>query len=67
VIREIGKAARHSMGETGVTRILWRAGDPAELDSAEELLARQQVPHQRHGDAEVDVSGCLLTDLVPDD
>jgi catechol-2,3-dioxygenase len=54
VIREIGKAARHNMGEAGVTRVLWRAGDPAELDSAEELLTRQQVPHQRHGDAEVD-------------
>jgi catechol-2,3-dioxygenase len=33
VIREIGKAARHTMGEAGVTRILWRAGDPAGLDS----------------------------------
>jgi catechol-2,3-dioxygenase len=54
VIREIGKAARHSMGEAGVTRVLWRAGDPAELDRAEELLTRQQVPYQRHRDAEVD-------------
>jgi hypothetical protein len=34
VIREIGKAARHNMGEAGVTRVLWRARDPAELDSA---------------------------------
>jgi len=54
MIREIGKAARHNMGEAGVTRLLWRAGDPAELDSAEELLTRQQVPYQRHRDAEVD-------------
>ena len=54
VIREIGKAARHNMGEAGVTRVLWRAGDSAELDSAEELLTRQQVPYQRHRDAEVD-------------
>ena len=54
VIREIGKDARHTMGEAGVTRVLWRAGDPAELDSAEELLARQQVPYQRHRDEEVD-------------
>ena len=54
VIREIGKAARHNMGEAGVTRVLWRAEDTAELDSAEELLTRQQVPYQRHRDAEVD-------------
>ena len=54
VIREIGKAARHTMGEAGVTRVLWRAEDPAELDSAEGLLTRQQVPYQRHRDAEVD-------------
>jgi catechol-2,3-dioxygenase len=54
VIREIGKAARHTMGESGVTRVLWRAGDPAELDSAEELLTRQQVPYQRNRGAEMD-------------
>ena len=53
VIREIGKAARQKTGETGVTRVLWRVGDPAELDSAEELLTRQQVPYHRHRDAEV--------------
>ena len=54
VIREIGKAARHNMGEAGVTRVLWHAGDPAELDSAEELLTRQLVRYQRHRDAAVD-------------
>ena len=54
VIREIGKAARHTTGEAGVTRVLWHAGDPAELDSAEELLTRQRVPYQRHRDTEVD-------------
>ena len=43
MIREIGKAARHNMGEARVTRVLWRARNPAELDSAEELLRRQQV------------------------
>jgi hypothetical protein len=42
------------MGEAGVTRVLWRVGDPAELDSAEELLTRQLVPYQRHRDTEVD-------------
>jgi catechol 2,3-dioxygenase-like lactoylglutathione lyase family enzyme len=54
VIREIGTAARHKTGEAGVTRVLWRVGDPAELDSAEELLTRQQVPYNRHRDAGVD-------------
>ena len=54
VIREIGEAARHGVGEAGITRVLWRAMDPAELDSAEELLTRQQVPYQRHRDAEVE-------------
>ncbi len=54
VIRELDKAARHNMGEAGVTRVLWRVADPAELDSAEELLTRQQVRYQRHRDAEVD-------------
>jgi len=53
-LREIGKAARHDIGEAGVTRVLWRAGDPAELDSAEELPTRQQVPYQWHRDAEFD-------------
>ena len=54
VLREIGKPASHHTGEAGVTRVLWRVGDPAELDGAEELLTRQQVPFQRHRDAEVD-------------
>ena len=54
VIREIGKADRHKTGEAGVTRVLWRARGPAGLDSAEELLTRQQVPYHRHRDAEVD-------------
>ena len=54
VIREIGQAARHPMGKAGVTRVLWRTWDRAELDSAEEHLTRQQVTYQRHRDAEVD-------------
>jgi catechol-2,3-dioxygenase len=54
VIREIGNAARHNRGEAGVTRVLWRVGHPTELDSAEELLTRQQVPYQRHRDVELD-------------
>jgi len=54
VIREIGKASQPNLGEAGVTRVLWRVGDPADLDSAEELLTRQQVPYQRHREEEVD-------------
>jgi len=54
VIREVGQATRHTMGEAGVARVLWRVADHSELDSAEELLTRQQVPYQRHRDAEVD-------------
>ena len=54
VIREIGQAARHSRGEAGVTRVLWRVGTPADLDRAEERLTGQQVPYQRHRDAEMD-------------
>jgi catechol-2,3-dioxygenase len=53
VIREIGQAVRPSLGEAGVTRVLWRAGDPSDLDQAEELLTRQRVPYQRHRDGEV--------------
>ena len=60
VIREIGRAARPTMGEAGVSRLLWRVRDPAELDSAEELLTRQQVPYQRHRDA--DVGGITMHD-----
>src|SRR5262249_34115216 len=54
VIRDVGEPARDKTGEAGVTRALWRAGDPAELESAEELLTRQQVPHHRNRGAEVD-------------
>jgi catechol 2,3-dioxygenase-like lactoylglutathione lyase family enzyme len=54
VIREIGETARHGLGEAGVTRVFWRVWDPADLDSAEELLARQEVHHQRHRDANAD-------------
>jgi len=54
VIREVGKTARPNVGEAGVTRVLWHAGGLADLDSAEELLTRKQVPYQRHRDADVD-------------
>ena len=54
VIREIREARRRTVSEAEVTRVLWRAGDPADLDSAEEHLTRQQVPYQRHRDADID-------------
>jgi catechol 2,3-dioxygenase-like lactoylglutathione lyase family enzyme len=54
VIREVGSTTRPNVGEAGVTRVLWHAGGPADLDSAEELLARKQVPYQRHRDTDVD-------------
>jgi len=43
----MGEAARHDIGKAGVTRVLWRAGDSAELDSAEEFLTQQQAPSER--------------------
>ncbi len=60
VIREIGRTARHTKGEAGVTRVLWRAGDPAELDSAEALLTRQPLPYRQRRDTEVDASRCTI-------
>jgi catechol 2,3-dioxygenase-like lactoylglutathione lyase family enzyme len=54
VIREIGEKARHDLGEAGVTRVFWQARDPAELDRAEEVLARQEVRYKRHRDANLD-------------
>ena len=53
-LREIGKTARHNIGGAGGDARPLACGGPAELDSAEELLTRQQVPYQRHRDAEFD-------------
>jgi catechol 2,3-dioxygenase-like lactoylglutathione lyase family enzyme len=60
VIREISADARHDLGEAGVTRLFWKVGDPAELDSAEKLLARHDVQYQRHRDETAD--GITLRD-----
>ena len=54
VIRKIGDAARRTVGEAEVTRVLWRTGNRSELDSAEELLIREKVPYQRHRGADID-------------
>jgi catechol 2,3-dioxygenase-like lactoylglutathione lyase family enzyme len=50
ILREIGGAAPHHVGEVGVTRVFWRVRDPTDLDSAEERLVRQEVPYRRHRD-----------------
>lgn len=48
VLRQVGGEARRDLGEPGVTRVLWRAADSADLDRAEEYLSSLDVPHQRH-------------------
>ena len=54
VIREIGHKARHDLGEAGVTRVFWQAGDSTNLDDAEELLTRREVRYKRHRDTNLD-------------
>jgi catechol-2,3-dioxygenase len=51
VLREIGGSPRTHAGESGVTRLFWRAGDRAGLDSVEDRLTRHSVPYQRHREA----------------
>jgi catechol 2,3-dioxygenase-like lactoylglutathione lyase family enzyme len=48
VLREVGEGPRRELGQPGVTRVLWRAADSAELDRAEEYLRSLEVPYQRH-------------------
>jgi catechol 2,3-dioxygenase-like lactoylglutathione lyase family enzyme len=49
VSRRIGDhAAWHSLGEVGVSRLAVRMTGSADLDRAEELLTRHQVPYRRH-------------------
>jgi catechol 2,3-dioxygenase-like lactoylglutathione lyase family enzyme len=48
VLRQVGEGARRDLGEPGVTRVLWRAADPGDLDRAEVYLTSLDVPHQRH-------------------
>jgi catechol 2,3-dioxygenase-like lactoylglutathione lyase family enzyme len=48
VLREVGPGAQRDLGEPGVTRVLWRVADSAELDRAEEYLNSLEVPYQRH-------------------
>jgi catechol 2,3-dioxygenase-like lactoylglutathione lyase family enzyme len=48
VLREVGEGAQRDLGEPGVTRVLWRAADPTDLDRAQEYLTSLDVPFQRH-------------------
>jgi catechol 2,3-dioxygenase-like lactoylglutathione lyase family enzyme len=60
VLREVGEGAQRDLGEAGVTRVLWRAADSADLDRAEELLSSLEVPYQRHREENTD--GLTLRD-----
>ncbi|MBV9205714.1 MAG: VOC family protein [Actinobacteria bacterium] len=54
VLREIGDRDRHGLGEAGVTRIGWQVKDSADLDAAEELLARHAVQYRRQRGSDFD-------------
>jgi catechol-2,3-dioxygenase len=60
VLRQVGEGARRDLGEPGVTRVLWRAADPSDLDRAEAYLNRLNVPCQRHREEVTD--GLTLRD-----
>ena len=62
VIRQVGGDARRGMGQTGVTRIGWQVTNPADLDSAEERLARHGAQYQRPDDT----NGNRITTRDPD-
>jgi catechol-2,3-dioxygenase len=53
-IREVGEAAQHRIGESGVTRLFWHVSDDADLDDTEARLTRYSVPYQRHKGKEPD-------------
>jgi catechol 2,3-dioxygenase-like lactoylglutathione lyase family enzyme len=60
VLREVGEGAQRDLGEPGVTRVLWRAADSADLDRAVEYLTSLEVPYQRHSEEHLD--GITLRD-----
>jgi catechol 2,3-dioxygenase len=47
VLRQIGDHPRHGPGKVGVTRLAFRVTGSADLDRAEELLTRHQMPYHR--------------------
>jgi catechol-2,3-dioxygenase len=61
VLREVGEGGgRRDLGEPGVTRVLWRARDSADLDRVEECLTSLEVSYQRHREESMD--GITLRD-----
>lgn len=52
ILREISESTRPGLGQTGVARIGWQLTSSADLDSAEERLARQGTPYKRETDGE---------------
>ncbi len=48
VLRNVGESPSRDLGQAGVTRVLWRAKDSAELDRAQENLASLEIPYERH-------------------
>ena len=61
VLREVGEGGgRRDLGEPGVTRVLWRARDSADLDRVEECLTSLEVSYQRHREESTD--GITLRD-----
>src|SRR5579872_5032974 len=60
VLRQVGEGAQRDLGEPGVTRVLWRAVDSADVDRAEEYLTGLEVPCRRHTEEHVD--GLVLRD-----
>lgn len=60
VLRQVGEGARRDLGEPGVTRVLWRAANSADVDRAEEYLTGLEVPCRRHTEEHVD--GLTLRD-----
>jgi catechol 2,3-dioxygenase-like lactoylglutathione lyase family enzyme len=60
VLRQVGEGAQRDLGEPGVTRVLWRAENSADVDRAEEYLNSLEVSYQRHTEEHVD--GITLRD-----
>ena len=72
VLRKVGESASQHTGEAGVTRLFWRASDPAALDTTEERLTQHSVPYQRHREGEIrgisarDPDGINIVVVPPD-
>ena len=47
VLREVSGSAKPELGQAGVARIGWQVASPADLDTAEERLARHGAHYRR--------------------